>query len=215
MPFGSLCAINGPVIKTSTEGWRIMKKCRRTRVAVSLVVFSLAAMLALPAVSMAQIHITKAASPEALTSGPGSVEYTYEVTNDSEQAPISGVTVTDDKLGVLPGPPTGDTNENERLDPGEMWTYTATANLAATTTNVVTVTGLEFGEVGVTDTATLTVTVTTESAPETPETPVTPTVEGGEIPETGSPWYDRLLLGAVLTFVGAAGLVVAARKSHA
>ena len=41
------------------------------------------------------------------------------------------------------------------------------------------------------------------------------TIDGGDIPETGSPWYNVLLVGGILTLAGAAGVVVAARRSHA
>ena len=55
--------------------------------------------------------------------------WTYSVTNtgDVAFAGASGasVVVTDDVLGVIAGPDSGDVNNNGALDPGETWAYTA------------------------------------------------------------------------------------------
>jgi LPXTG-motif cell wall-anchored protein len=83
-------------------------------------------------------------------------------------------------------------NTDNLLQPGETWIYTATANLTATTTNTATVTAQER-QATVTDTASVTVTVTRT------------TVTGGELPNTGTPWYNVLLVGAALVLIGAAG----------
>ena len=53
------------------------------------------------------------------------VTWTYVVTNPGDLA-LSNVVVTDDKLGVISGPDSGDTNVNGVLDLIETWTYTAT-----------------------------------------------------------------------------------------
>lgn len=135
------------------------------------------------------IAIDKTASPTALTSGPGSVTYTYRVTNPGTVA-ISNVVVTDDKIDTLTYV-SGD-NGNELLEPGETWIYTATVTLSATTTNIGTVTG----EGAVTATATDVITVTVSRG----------TVTGGQIPATGSPWYSILLAGIGLSLIGVVGL---------
>ena len=55
------------------------------------------------------------------------VTWTYRVTNDGNSS-VSGadVVVTDNILGVIAGPASGDTNNNALLDPGETWVYTVT-----------------------------------------------------------------------------------------
>jgi hypothetical protein len=60
--------------------------------------------------------------PTVLVGDP--IVWTYIVTNPGD-VPLSGVVVTDDILGVIPGPDSGDTNNNGLLDPGETWTYSA------------------------------------------------------------------------------------------
>ena len=67
--------------------------------------------------------------------------FTYVVTNTGN-VPLANVAVTDDKLGPIAGPASGDTNSNGLLDLTETWTYTTTATaLAGQHTNVGTVTG--------------------------------------------------------------------------
>ncbi len=184
-----------------------MKKLGRARLVALIVAVCIAAMLALPAMGMAAIHVTKTASPTALTAGPGPVTYTYTVTNTDQQEWLVNVVLTDDKLGVVSSP-SGDTNSNSTLEPGETWVYTKSTTLSSTTTNIATVTGTYVESDSVSDTASATVTVTGAASGEQ-------TVDGGDIPETGSPWYNVLLVGGVLTLAGAAGVVVAARRSHA
>ena len=54
------------------------------------------------------------------------IRYTYTVTNEStEGEALENVVVTDDILGILPGPPIGDLNNNDILDFGETWSYSA------------------------------------------------------------------------------------------
>jgi hypothetical protein len=140
------------------------------------------------------IYVSKMASPNKLTSGAGWVTYTYVVTN-AGVVPLSGVSVTDNKLGPVTYV-SGDTNGDGLLDPGEAWIYTARTKLYATTTNVATATA---GAVA----ATAAVTV-----------PVS-TVSGGVLPKTATPWYNLLLAGAVLALVGVAGLWGTTRRAHA
>lgn len=140
----------------------------------------------------AAINVVKSASPTALRLGPGPVEYTYEVSAPGT-ATLSGVTVEDDKISdvdyVL-----GDSNNDDLLQPGETWIYTATANLTATTTNVVTASATGNG-ITVVDTAAVTVNVSGSE-----------TTTGGRIPDTSTPWYNLLLAGAGLALLGAVGM---------
>ena len=145
------------------------------------------------------IHITKTANPTALPSGPGSVTYTYVVTNPGT-VPLSDVHVTDDRVSPVTYV-SGDLNGNGLLDVGETWVYTATTTLSATTTNTATATG-SYGGVPVTHTALVTVVVTRR------------TISGGQIPITATPWYNALLAGVALTLLGAVGVWRSTRKIH-
>jgi hypothetical protein len=69
------------------------------------------------------------------------VTFTYVVTNAGNVV-LANVTVTDDKLGAIAGPASGDTNNDGLLDLTETWTYTKTATaLVGQQTNVGTVDG--------------------------------------------------------------------------
>ena len=142
------------------------------------------------------IHIAKTASRLTLT-GPGTVTYTFRVTNPGT-VDLSNVTVTDDMIDTVTYV-SGDANGDERLNPGEEWVYTASATLTETTTNTATATGVG-AEQTVTDTATARVVV--RSGPEV-------------LPTTSTPWYNLLLAGAVLALVGCAGLFATTRRTHA
>jgi len=87
------------------------------------------------------INIRKTADPTSIYSGD-SVTYTYEVTNNGDD-PLSNVSVTDDKLGTISGPVSGDTNHDGKLDPGETWVYTKTANPTEDVTNTGTAKGYD------------------------------------------------------------------------
>jgi hypothetical protein len=70
--------------------------------------------------------------------------FTYVVTDPGDVA-VQNVVLTDNQLGLITSF-TGDTNGDGNLDPGETWTYSATAPaLAGQQTNVATVTGAEVG----------------------------------------------------------------------
>jgi hypothetical protein len=148
-------------------------------------------------VSLPTIRIEKRANPTGLTSGPGPVTYTYEVTNPGIVV-LNTVSVTDDKLSLVTYV-SGDVNDNDLLEPGETWIYTSTTRLNVTTTNTATATGSDNG-VTATDTAVVTVAVTRTTA------------TGGAIPRTATPWYNLLVAGAALVFIGAVGVMT--RKSH-
>jgi len=58
------------------------------------------------------------------------------VLKNSGTGPVTAIVLTDDKLGIIPGPVSGDDNANAQLDSGESWTYTADAVITETTTNL-------------------------------------------------------------------------------
>jgi len=144
------------------------------------------------------LHIAKKAAPLALNSGPGSVTYTYLVSNPGSEA-LSNVAVADNKLSGVTYV-SGDLNNDKLLQPWEIWVYTGTANLKTTTTNTATATG--SGVEGVPVSATTSTTV------------VVSTVSGGALPKTASPWYNVLVAGVVLTLIGAFGWWRTTRKIH-
>ncbi len=90
-------------------------------------------------VSGAAMTVTKSASSTLLQES-GDVTFTYLVKNIGT-LPISNIVLTDDTLGVVSGPPSGDTNDNDVLDPSETWTYSITAIVAETTTGAASATG--------------------------------------------------------------------------
>jgi len=134
------------------------------------------------------INVTKTPSPLALTSGQGSVTYTYKVTNPGIVA-LSNVSVTDDKVSSV-NYVSGDINADNLLQTSETWIYTGKMNLSATTTNTATAKGSANGMTA-TDIVFATVVVTG-----------TPTVTGGQLPKTSTPLYEALIIGIVLALVG-------------
>lgn len=134
------------------------------------------------------IRITKTAAPASLPAGPGTVKYTYLVTNPGT-VELSDVTVTDNKIRAVPFV-SGDANGDGILQPNETWVYTATDWLPETTTNVATASSIGAGIV-TTDTASATV----------------PVGAGALLPETATPWYGMLLVGIALILLGAVGYI--------
>ena len=102
------------------------------------------------------IDIVKIPSPLALPSGPGSVIYTYTVSNIGT-VPMYNVTVVDDSCSPMKFI-SGNTNADSWLDLNEKWTYQCTSTLSATHTNSVVATGWANGRIA-TDIATATVVV--------------------------------------------------------
>lgn len=148
------------------------------------------------------IGITKTASVNSLASA-GPVTYTYIVTNPGTVV-LSNVVVTDDKISPVTYV-SGDTNGDALLQPGETWTYTATANIAATTTNIGNVTANSTGTPVEAVTATDSYTVIVGSVPPR-------TVSGGQLPRTSTPWYNVLVASIALALLGAIGLTRANSK---
>ena len=105
------------------------------------------------------ISIGKVASPNSF-SAPGTVTYTYTVTNTGK-VPLTGMNVTDDKLGEITLPKT-------TLEPGEYTTGTASYNVTQADINartpIVNIATVICDQ-GVIDTATATVTITRTPTP--------------------------------------------------
>jgi len=102
------------------------------------------------------IAVAKTASTTDLPFGGGAVTYTYKVSNTGQVA-LSNVTLADDKCSSV-SVPTGDANNDNKLDVSETWTYTCTMDVTATTKNVATATG-HYGNSTVTANDNVTVTV--------------------------------------------------------
>jgi uncharacterized repeat protein (TIGR01451 family) len=85
-----------------------------------------------------QLALDKKANAPVIVTG-GTAVYTYRVTNPGTGS-LSDITVSDDKC-VPVTYQGGDTNANQKLDPGETWTYRCSQALNQDTTNVATATG--------------------------------------------------------------------------
>ncbi|MHB1769920.1 MAG: ice-binding family protein [Minisyncoccota bacterium] len=93
------------------------------------------------------IHIVKTPSVSVLPAHGGWVTYTYKITNPGT-APLSDVSITDNKCTGLPGLVSGnpgDLNKNNLLDSNETWTFTCKSYLTHTTTNIGTAEGSANG----------------------------------------------------------------------
>ena len=84
------------------------------------------------------IKVTKKANPSSL-SGPGTVIYTYKVTNEGNVA-LKNVSVKDDKCSPVKYV-SGDSNHNSKLGVKEVWKYTCTKTVSTTETNRATARG--------------------------------------------------------------------------
>jgi uncharacterized repeat protein (TIGR01451 family) len=87
------------------------------------------------------IEIVKTANPVIIPPEGAIVQYTYVVRATGDVLPLSDVTVIDDPLCVPMSAPTGDTNHNSRLDPGEIWTYLCSMEVTEAITNTATASG--------------------------------------------------------------------------
>ncbi|KQC03724.1 MAG: hypothetical protein APR53_04620 [Methanoculleus sp. SDB] len=114
----------------------------------------------------ATFEVVKSADKTTISAGD-SVTYTFEVKNTGFKD-ISDVVLTDDKLGVIAGPDSGDDVVIGVLEPGEVWIYTATTTIDATTTNIATATGSDGGNPVDAESNPVTVTVGDIPVPEFP-----------------------------------------------
>lgn len=84
------------------------------------------------------VHVVKTPNIFVLPAGGGEVTYNYTVTNPGT-APLSDVSITDDKCTGLPGRVLGhpgDLNKNNLLESNESWSFTCKTSLTKTTTNI-------------------------------------------------------------------------------
>ena len=88
------------------------------------------------------ISVTKVPNPLALL-GPGSVTYTYEVSNVASST-MNNVTVADDKCDTV-NYVSGDSNADDLLQPNEVWTFRCTTLLTDDTNNAATAIGYANG----------------------------------------------------------------------
>jgi len=114
------------------------------------------------------IHLVKRPNTFILPVGGGAVTYSYSVTNPGT-APLSNVTITDNKCTGLPGRVVGhpgDLNKNNLLESNETWTFTCQTSMTQTTTNIGTAIGFANGLSAV-DISPATVVVTSPGLPQT------------------------------------------------
>jgi LPXTG-motif cell wall-anchored protein len=137
--------------------------------------------------------------PPGITVPAGSnVTMTFIVTNPGN-VPIKNVVVTDDR-GLTTAFIGGDANANVELDPGEVWTYQATAGPAegANLNNIGTVTGVDLLENPL-----------TASDPANVITPGDPAPR--PIPRTGAEAMPLIFIGLAL-LVSGGGLLLGRRR---
>ena len=134
------------------------------------------------------INIVKKPASLNLLFGGGPMTYIYTVTNPGT-APLSNVSVVDDKCTGLPGRVVGhpgDLNGNNLLESNEMWSFTCRTNITQTTTNTATAEGHANGLTAI-DFALATVVV---APPKLPDTGIAP--DGNDIP-----WSIAIPVGAL------------------
>ena len=102
------------------------------------------------------IDVVKVPSPLALPNGPGTVEYTYTLSNIGTVS-VSDITMVGDTCSPI-ALISGDTDGDNRLDVNETWVYTCSTTLTETHTNIITATGWANG-ISATDIANATVVV--------------------------------------------------------
>lgn len=114
------------------------------------------------------IHIVKKPNTFVLPAVGGFVTYNYTVTNPGT-APLSDVSVIDDKCTGLPGRVVGhpgDLNKNNLLESNEVWQFACQTFITKTTTNIATAQGHANGLTAI-DFAQATVVVSSPSLPNT------------------------------------------------
>lgn len=150
------------------------------------------------------IHVEKVPSVFILSAPGGAVIYRYIVKNPGT-APLSDVSITDDKCTGLPGRVMGhpgDLNKNNLLESNESWIFSCKTNLIQTTTNVATASGSANG-LTATDLALATVVV---ASPKLPNTGLSPF-------ETSAPW-GTVLIASIFTLI-ATSLIFKVKKRTA
>jgi hypothetical protein len=149
------------------------------------------------------IHVVKKPSTFLLSAPGGAVTYTYTVTNPGT-APLSDVSISDNKCTGLPsrvsGHP-GDLNKNNLLESNETWTFTCKTNLTQTTTNTGTVVGSANG-LTATDFALVTVVVALPKLPNT-----------GLPPRGASAPWDMVLLAGILMVISTSLIATLKKRS--
>lgn len=108
------------------------------------------------------IDVVKVPNPLALPTGPGSVTYTYTLTNIGT-VPVTDITMVGDTCSPIVRI-SGDTNSDNKLDTSETWIHTCSTTLSETHTNIVTATGWANG-ISTVDIAAATVVVGTPIVP--------------------------------------------------
>ena len=145
------------------------------------------------------IHVTKVPNPLALSAGGGTVIYTNKVTNPGTVS-LSNVQLVDDKCASVKYI-SGDTNNDSKLDPGETWTYTCSANLTKTTTNTVVATGQANG-LTARDFAIATVVVAPPKLPNT-----------GFGPEGKNSTWNIVVIAGILLLISTSIVVVSRKRT--
>jgi len=120
------------------------------------------------------IGILDVPTPLALATGPGPVTYNYTVWNVGGAAPLTGVTVTDDKCSPVKYL-SGDTNGNGQLELNESWKYSCTTTIPNTTMDTAVATGHTGNQTAVaTAIATVVVGKTSTTVPGLPNAGIAP-----------------------------------------
>jgi uncharacterized repeat protein (TIGR01451 family) len=129
------------------------------------------------------IALRKSASATTVHANDEPVTYSFVVSNTGD-SPVGSLSVVDDKCKPLSAP-TGDTNNNAKLDVGEFWTYTCTQTLSITTTNTAKANGKdEIGNAVTEKTATATVAVIKPAIAITKSASSTDVVQGASVTYT-------------------------------
>lgn len=197
---GQLLARNGAVTldsNTITNGICEVAATPTPTPAVTIVPTPVVTVVPTPVLGMPVIKITKTANPMKITTGRGLVTYKYKVTNPGS-LPLGQIIVTDDKISQIKYV-SGDTNLDNLLQADETWLYEAKTTLTKTTVNTGTVIA-SANSIIVTDTDVAKVIVTRK------------TVTGGQLPKTGTPFYDMLFVGMALILVGT--LIWIGKRKH-